>query len=59
MVFFFGHGMPVLAVGIHHPDVVASFKVAVELVEEGSLAEAANLCREGKPKRLLDRRHLK
>jgi phenylacetate-CoA ligase len=34
-------------------------KVAVELVEEGSLAEAANLGREGKPKRLLDRRHRK
>jgi phenylacetate-CoA ligase len=34
-------------------------KVAVELVEEGSLAEAANLGREGKPKRLLDRRHQK
>ena len=31
-------------------------KVAVALVEEGSLAEAANLGREGKPKRLLDRR---
>ena len=30
--------------------------VAVELVDEGSLAEAANLGREGKPKRLLDRR---
>jgi phenylacetate-CoA ligase len=34
-------------------------KVAVELVEEGSLAEAANLSREGKPKRLLDRRQQK
>jgi len=34
-------------------------KVAVELVEEGSLAEAANLGREGKPKRLLDRRFAK
>ena len=31
-------------------------KVGVELVDEGSLAEAANLGREGKPKRLLDRR---
>ncbi len=31
-------------------------KVAVELVEEGSLAEAANLGREGKARRLLDRR---
>jgi hypothetical protein len=31
-------------------------KVAVKLVEEGTLAEAANLRREGKPKRLLDRR---
>lgn len=31
-------------------------KVGVDLVEEGSLAEAANLGREGKPKRLLDRR---
>jgi phenylacetate-CoA ligase len=34
-------------------------KVAVELVEEGALAEVANLGREGKPKRLLDRRHKK
>jgi phenylacetate-CoA ligase len=34
-------------------------KVAVALVEEGSLAEAANLGREGKPKRLLDRRFAK
>ena len=34
-------------------------KVAVELTDEGSLAEAANLGREGKPKRLLDRRHTK
>ena len=32
-------------------------KVAVEMVEEGSLADVANLGREGKPKRLLDRRH--
>jgi phenylacetate-CoA ligase len=32
-------------------------KVGVELVEEGSLADVANLGREGKPKRLLDRRH--
>jgi phenylacetate-CoA ligase len=31
-------------------------KVAVELVEEGSLAEVANIGREGKAKRLLDRR---
>jgi phenylacetate-CoA ligase len=31
-------------------------KVAIELVEEGSLAAAANLGREGKPKRLLDLR---
>ena len=31
-------------------------RVAVELVEEGSLAEAANLGREGKARRLLDRR---
>jgi phenylacetate-CoA ligase len=31
-------------------------KVAVELVDEGNLAEVANLGREGKPKRLLDRR---
>jgi phenylacetate-CoA ligase len=31
-------------------------KVAAELVPEGSLAEAANLGREGKAKRLLDRR---
>jgi phenylacetate-CoA ligase len=31
-------------------------KVSVELVDQGSLAEAANLGREGKPKRLLDRR---
>ncbi len=31
-------------------------KVDVELVEEGALAESANLGREGKPKRLLDRR---
>lgn len=34
-------------------------KVAVELVDEGSLAEAANIGREGKAKRLLDRRHTK
>jgi phenylacetate-CoA ligase len=34
-------------------------KVAVMLVEEGTLAEAANLGREGKPKRLLDRRFIK
>ncbi len=34
-------------------------KVDVELVEEGSLAEVANLGREGKPKRLLDRRFQK
>lgn len=34
-------------------------KVGVELVEEGALAEAANLGREGKPRRLLDRRHQK
>ena len=32
-------------------------KVQVELVEEHSLAEKANLGREGKPKRLLDRRY--
>lgn len=32
-------------------------KVAVELVNEGDLAEAANLGREGKPRRLFDRRH--
>jgi len=34
-------------------------KVGVELTEEGSLADVANLGREGKPKRLLDRRHRK
>jgi phenylacetate-CoA ligase len=34
-------------------------KVAVELVAEGSLAEVANLGREGKAKRLLDRRFQK
>jgi phenylacetate-CoA ligase len=34
-------------------------KVAVELVDEGALREVANLGREGKPRRLLDRRHLK
>jgi len=34
-------------------------KVAVEMVDEGSLADVANLGREGKPKRLLDRRHKK
>lgn len=34
-------------------------KIAVELVEEGALREVANLGREGKPRRLLDRRHLK
>ena len=34
-------------------------KVTVELVPEGSLAEAANLGREGKPKRLFDRRFVK
>lgn len=34
-------------------------KVAVELVDEGSLAEVANLGREGKPRRLLDRRYQK
>jgi phenylacetate-CoA ligase len=32
-------------------------KVVVELCDEGSLAEVANLGREGKPRRLLDRRH--
>ena len=32
-------------------------KVAVELVEEGKLADEANLGREGKPRRLLDRRN--
>lgn len=32
-------------------------KVKVELVGESGLAEAANLGREGKPKRLLDRRY--
>ena len=31
-------------------------RVAVELVEEGALAEVANLGREGKPRRLVDRR---
>jgi phenylacetate-CoA ligase len=31
-------------------------RVAVELVEDGSLADIANLGREGKPRRLLDRR---
>jgi hypothetical protein len=34
-------------------------KVTVELVEEGNLAEVANLGREGKAKRLLDRRFQK
>jgi AMP-binding enzyme C-terminal domain len=34
-------------------------KVAVKLVEEGTLAEAADLGREGKPKRLQDRRFAK
>ena len=34
-------------------------KVGVELAPEGSLAELANLGREGKPRRLLDRRHAK
>jgi len=34
-------------------------KVAVELCEEGALAEVANLGREGKPRRLLDRRFKK
>jgi phenylacetate-CoA ligase len=34
-------------------------KVAVELVDEGALREVANLGREGKPRRLLDRRQLK
>jgi hypothetical protein len=33
--------------------------VGVELVEEGALAEVTNLGREGKAKRLLDRRFLK
>lgn len=32
-------------------------KVGVALVEEGGLAEKANLGREGKPRRLIDRRH--
>jgi len=31
-------------------------RVSIELVEEGTLAELANLGREGKPRRLLDRR---
>jgi phenylacetate-coenzyme A ligase PaaK-like adenylate-forming protein len=34
-------------------------KVVVDLVEEGALREVANLGREGKPRRLLDRRHVK
>ena len=34
-------------------------KVGVELVEEGALAEVTNLGREGKAKRLLDRRFLR
>ena len=34
-------------------------KVAIDLVKEGTLAEAANLGREGKPKRLLDLRQQK
>ena len=34
-------------------------KVAVELAAEGQLAEIANLGREGKPKRLVDRRNVK
>jgi len=34
-------------------------RVAVELVEEGALTEIANLGREGKPRRLLDRRNLR
>jgi phenylacetate-CoA ligase len=34
-----------------------SVKVAVELVSEGELAEIANLGREGKPRRLVDRRN--
>ena len=34
-------------------------KVAVELVQDGSLAEAANLGREGKARRLMDLRHQK
>ncbi|MCW5689626.1 MAG: hypothetical protein KIT76_13850, partial [Pseudolabrys sp.] len=34
-------------------------KVAVDLVRDGALAEAANLGREGKPKRLLDLRNQK
>lgn len=34
-------------------------KVAVALVDEGALREVANLGREGKPRRLLDRRHVK
>ena len=34
-------------------------RVAVELVEEGALADVANLGREGKPRRLVDRRFTK
>jgi phenylacetate-CoA ligase len=34
-------------------------KVGVDLVEEGGLAEIANIGREGKPKRLVDRRFSK
>jgi phenylacetate-CoA ligase len=34
-------------------------RVAVELVEEGALTEVANLGREGKPRRLLDRRNVR
>jgi phenylacetate-CoA ligase len=34
-------------------------RVLVELVDEGSLAEIANLGREGKPRRLIDRRFVK
>jgi phenylacetate-coenzyme A ligase PaaK-like adenylate-forming protein len=33
-------------------------RVDVELVNEGDLTEVANLGREGKPRRLLDRRNL-
>jgi len=33
-------------------------KVKVDLIDEGGLAEAANLGREGKLKRLLDRRYI-
>jgi len=51
---------PGLFVGdVEQGDQIGMFAKRVFTAEEGSLADVANLGREGKPKRLLDRRHKK